>query len=207
LFNFGCFHFSVGSPTGPLQQISGTLTNNQFLTAPGKFMFKGGDMNTLIYVLALGDLDDDMDGERIEPKDSSPVKEGPGPKAGKLGPKDSKMGPLDVKKGTKQRPARPKQIGGKVNKPKKDKKAPQDMDEDEDEDDADLSQYPWAILSDASGTMLFVLARDSATFKQQYEQIVMQKVQSLGLTSSDLNLIAIEHPSNCMHPPMPIINQ
>eukprot|EP01034_Spumella_vulgaris_P027155 gene27156-33838_t len=65
--------------------------------------------------------------------------------------------------------------------------------------------YPWVILSDSKKSQLFVLAREVSEFVDQYQQVVLQKVQSLGFTSDQTKPIEIVHPANCQHPPLPII--
>jgi lipocalin len=59
--------------------------------------------------------------------------------------------------------------------------------------------YPWAIVSDASGSELFVLARDPAEFKVQYDDLVLQKAQSLGFTGDSTKPIAIEQGEQCQY--------
>eukprot|EP01034_Spumella_vulgaris_P024570 gene24570-30934_t len=66
------------------------------------------------------------------------------------------------------------------------------------------SQYPWAILSDSTGTMLFIVARDISTFSTKYEQIVLQKVQALGFTGQDVKPVKINQSADCQYPPVPV---
>eukprot|EP01034_Spumella_vulgaris_P022661 gene22661-28805_t len=231
--------FNVGSPTGSLTQIDGTLTNNQFLTSPGKFMLKTSDMDTLFYILALGDSDNVPGGNLrggtspttpnkpvtpggpmipVAPGGGAQPKDAPGPKdspdmpdapdapdmPNAPGPKDGQMGPMDVKKGGKKHPHNGPKADNVNNKPKHTKKHPQDMGDVASSSDM-MEQYPWAIVSNAQGTMLFVLARDPVTFQQQYQQIVLQKLQSLGFTSAMTQPIAIPQSADCQYPPAPII--
>ena len=42
--------------------------------------------------------------------------------------------------------------------------------------------YQWSVVSDKSGATLFILARDPATFKKQYEKSVLRIVEKLGFT-------------------------
>eukprot|EP01034_Spumella_vulgaris_P032359 gene32359-39950_t len=46
-----------------------------------------------------------------------------------------------------------------------------------------LGEYPWAILSDSTGSQLFVLARDVAQFRAKYQSVVLQRVRELGFTA------------------------
>jgi hypothetical protein len=59
--------------------------------------------------------------------------------------------------------------------------------------------YPWAIVSDASGSELFILARDPAKFKVKYAALVLQKAQSLGFTADSTKPIAIEQGEQCQY--------
>jgi hypothetical protein len=65
------------------------------------------------------------------------------------------------------------------------------------------NQYPWAILSDSTGSTVFIVARDISTFGEQYEQIVLQKVQSLGFTSADTKPVKINQSTDCKYPTAP----
>jgi hypothetical protein len=60
-----------------------------------------------------------------------------------------------------------------------------------------LSVYPWAIVSDSTGSQLFVLARDAALFAQQYDSIVMQKIQDMGLAAKP---VKIDQGAQCVYP-------
>eukprot|EP01034_Spumella_vulgaris_P026300 gene26300-32863_t len=68
-----------------------------------------------------------------------------------------------------------------------------------------LSQYPWMIVSDAQGTMLFILARDTAAFKQQYEHAVLKRVKELGFIAENVEPLSIRQSSRCLYPPPPIV--
>ncbi len=63
------------------------------------------------------------------------------------------------------------------------------------------SQYPWAIVSDATGSQLFVLARDADIFAQRYDSIVQQKIQDLGFIESSITKCTkIEQGAQCTYP-------
>jgi apolipoprotein D and lipocalin family protein len=42
--------------------------------------------------------------------------------------------------------------------------------------------YQWSVVSDKSGATLFILARDVAKFKRQYDKMVLRLVEKLGFT-------------------------
>eukprot|EP01034_Spumella_vulgaris_P023185 gene23185-29380_t len=52
--------------------------------------------------------------------------------------------------------------------------------------------YPWAIVSDSTGSQVYVLARDTA--------LLAQKVGELGFTSDSTKPIKIEHTAQCLYP-------
>jgi lipocalin len=66
-------------------------------------------------------------------------------------------------------------------------------------------EYPWAILSDDTGSQLFVLARDVSEFRAKYQSSVLQRVAQLGFTSESTKPIAIEQGTQCKHAPMAML--
>ncbi len=64
---------------------------------------------------------------------------------------------------------------------------------------ATQQQYPWVILSDLSGSQLFILAQDIKDYQKYCDKNVMQIVSELGFTRENNKPIAIAQPEQCIY--------
>jgi hypothetical protein len=169
-----------------VQSVS-TLTNNDFLSTPGKFMMKleNGE-ESLIYIVATGTdyQSPPIIGNRVDPTDPKQIDPVPPKTHPKIQPKTQpkthpklqpKTHPLDTP------------ISGS------------------DPATTMLNKYPWVLASDASGTMVMVLARDPVLFRQLYQTEALQKAADLGFSADTTKPIAIQQGAQCVYPPMPAL--
>ena len=63
--------------------------------------------------------------------------------------------------------------------------------------------YEWALVSDEVNVSLFVLARNSTTFVNEYESEILATVQSEGFTKAWNKPVAVYQGSECEYTPVP----
>ncbi len=68
------------------------------------------------------------------------------------------------------------------------------------------AEYPWAVVSNSLGSMLFVLARNVTEFVEKYEREVMDELRRRGLAGAERGSLVrtFQSQTECRYPSTPI---
>ncbi len=75
--------------------------------------------------------------------------------------------------------------------------------------DTNTEQYAWAIISDAQGKTVYVLARNESTFADNYDTAVKSALDGItvGITGSDALKAVYQSATECNYPPLQVAEQ